>query len=164
METTNKKQHYGKLEMILWSIALPGFAQLSMGSYIKGVLFVGLEIAINVMANLNHVILLSFHGHIQEAVHQTNYQWLMFYPCLYLFAIWDAYKHSDGDEERFAFLPFVTTAYVMTVGVIYSPIFTISGHLIGPVWLPILSAPVGILLGLFIRRVLLNIEKQSIKG
>ncbi len=42
-----------------------------------------LEIIINVLGNFNEVIILSFHGNIQEAVQHTDYQWLMFYPCLY---------------------------------------------------------------------------------
>src|SRR5699024_12130862 len=66
------------LEALLWSIAFPGFGQLLNRKYIKGVLLVVLEFTVNVLGNVNQVIMLSFHGHIQEAINQTNYLWFMF--------------------------------------------------------------------------------------
>jgi TM2 domain-containing membrane protein YozV len=56
------------LEAILWSIELPGFAQFLNGKIVKGILFIGLEFLINVQSNFNQVIILSFHGKIQEAI------------------------------------------------------------------------------------------------
>jgi hypothetical protein len=53
--------------------------------------------------------MLSFRGHIQSVVDRTNYQWLMFYPCLYMFAMWDGYKDAGGGKES-SFLPFVFSA------------------------------------------------------
>lgn len=81
------------VEILLWNIALPGFGQLLSGKYVKGILFIALELLINVQANFNKAILLSFHGEINQAIEQTNYQWLMFYPCLYMFAMWDGYRN-----------------------------------------------------------------------
>ena len=41
-------------------------------------------------------ILYSFQGNIiREAIEATNYQWLMSYPCLYMFSMWDAYKDAN---------------------------------------------------------------------
>jgi len=145
-----------QLEKILWSIALPGFAQFLNGSLIKGIVFIGLEILINVQTNFNDIIIMSFHGQIEQAIAHTNYQWLMFYPCLYFFAIWDAYKDAEGEKRPLSFLPFVFSAYFVTVGLIYSPIFEVNGILFGPMWLPILSLPVGILVGSLIRYILLK--------
>ncbi|MFC2949469.1 hypothetical protein [Virgibacillus sediminis] len=140
-----------KLEAILWSVALPGFAQLLNRKYIKGILLIGLEFIINVMGNFNRIIVLSFHGQMQEAVEQTNYMWLMFYPCLYFFAIWDAYRDAGGGEKPFAYLPLVFSAYFVTLGLIFSPNFTLFGYLIGPVWLPILFLPIGLGTGALIK-------------
>lgn len=124
METKiNKKSK--KLEALLWSIALPGFGQLLNHKYVKGLLLVGLEIFVNVMGNFNTIIVLSINFKIEEAIAQTNYLWLMFYPCLYFFAIWDAYKDAGGGEKPFAYLPLVFSAYFVTVGLIFSPGFTI---------------------------------------
>lgn len=142
--------------MLLWSIALPGFGQLLNRKFVKGVLLVVLEFAVNVFGNLNQAIVLSFHGEIQEAIQQTNYLWFMFYPCLYLFAIWDAYKDTGGGQKPFAYLPFVFAAYIGTVGVAFSPVLKIFGYLIGPVWLPIISIPIGLIIGALIRWILIK--------
>ena len=142
------------LEKALWSIALPGFGQLLNQKYVKGITFIILEVLINVQANFNEVIILSFQGQIRQAIQQTNYQYLMFYPCLYFFSIWDAYKDGGGGEKPFAFLPFVFSAYLVTVGLILSDKFQIFGVLLGPVWLPMLFTIPGIIVGIIVRKVI----------
>lgn len=158
-----RSQKNNKLEMLLWSVALPGFGQLLNSKYIKGIVLIGLEFLVNIRANFNQVIILSFHGKIQEAIEQTNYLWLMFYPCLYFFAIWDAFKDAEGDNKPLAFLPFVFSAYFVTVGLIFSTKLRIFGVLFGPIWLPILFLPIGIGVGAIIRMVLLKswLRKQG---
>lgn len=130
-------------EAILWSIALPGFSQLLNRAYIKGLVLLLLEFVINVNANLNVVIMASFHGKISEAISQTNFQWLLFYPCIYLFAIWDAYRSVGGGDTAFSFLPFVFSAFLGTIGVIYSPTFRPFDITLGPIFLPILCLIIG---------------------
>lgn len=150
-----------KLEKLLWSVALPGFGQLLNHKYVKAIVLIILEFVVNVMSNFNQVIILSFHGKIQEAIDETNFLWLMFYPCLYFFAIWDAYKDADGVDRPFSFLPFVFSAYFVTVGLIISPTFTFMGTLIGPIWLPILFLPIGIAIGFIIKWIILKISQAS---
>jgi len=139
-----------EIEKILWSIALPGFAQFLNKKYFKGFVFIALEFLINVQANQNQAIIFSFHGEIKKAVEVTDYSWLMFYPCLYLFAIYDAYRDAGGGDS-FSFLPFVISAYMGTIGVIYSP------HLLGPIWLPILFLVLGAAIGIGIRHLIYRI-------
>ncbi|GAA3321198.1 hypothetical protein GCM10020331_035950 [Ectobacillus funiculus] len=86
----------------------------------KGVLFILLELTINHMARLNTIILLSFKGDITAAITAVDYQWLMFYPCVYMFAIWDAFKDAGGGRSPYATLLFVIPAYMATVGIMYS--------------------------------------------
>lgn len=160
------RKQYGKnrdkIEMLLWSIALPGFGQLLNHKFLKGITLIVLEIAVNVLGNFNQIIILSFHGKIPEAIEQTNYPWLMFYPCLYFFALWDAYKDGVGESKPYTFLPFVFSAYFVTVGLIFSSNFTIFGYLIGPMWLPILALPVGLAVGGILRWILIKrLEKNS---
>src|SRR5690625_6642183 len=95
---TNIEAKSNSLEVLLWSIALPGFGQLLNRKYIKGILLVALEFAVNILGNLNTAIVLSFHGQIQEAIHQTNYLWFMFYPCLYFFA--RSEEHTSELQSR----------------------------------------------------------------
>ena len=141
----------GVIEKVSWSIALPGFGQLLNGRHIKGIILILLELWVNIQGNLNKVILLSFFGEIEKAIQLADYQWLLFYPCLYLFAIWDAYKDAGGGRAPFAFLPFVFSAFFMTLGSIYSPTLTLFGKLVGPIWLPILSVIPGLLVGFLLQ-------------
>jgi len=139
---------------------LPGFGQLLNGHLVKGILLIALEFLININAKLNLVIISSFQGKTQLAVEQTNFQWLMFYPCIYMFAIWDAYKYSTRKKPKYIFLPFVFGAYLGTIGVIYSSI-KIKGIVIGPIWLPILCLLIGVGLGFLLRAYLENSTKES---
>lgn len=150
------EQDHRKVEILLWSIALPGFGQILNGKFLKGLLFVGLEFLVNVQSKFNTVIKSSFHGDITEAINQTNYQWLMFYPCLYMFAIWDAYRDAGGGKSPYAVLPTVFGAYVGTVGVIFSQSFSIMGVIFGPVWLGMIGVILGVVFGAIIRIFLLK--------
>ncbi len=48
------------IEKLLWSVALPGFGQFLNGKYYKGTVMLILEFLVNVQANFNEVIILSF--------------------------------------------------------------------------------------------------------
>ncbi len=140
-----------KLEAVLWNIAFPGFSQLLMGRYIKGVLFVLLEFLMNVQSRFNQAIMFSFLGEIEYAEAVINYQWLMFYPCIYMFSLWDGYRSAMPAEEKYSYLPFVFGAYFVTVGLMLSPKITIFTIHPGPVFLPMLFLIPGLLIGLSIK-------------
>lgn len=142
------------LEKTLWSVALPGFGQILNGELIKGLSIIIFEILINVQSNLNQAIILSFQGDTKSAVSQTDYQWLMFYPCLYMFAIWDAYANAKREKAPYAFLAFVFAAYFGTIGVVYSSVFTLNGILLGPVFLPAICLILGAITGIVIRLII----------
>lgn len=147
-----------QIEKLLWSIALPGFAQLLNRKYIKGITFIILEFIVNVQSNFNLAIMFSFHGDFLTAIEKTNYQWLMFYPCLYFFAMWDAIKDAKGNNPPFSFLPFVFAAYFVTIGLIYSSKIKIFGILLGPVFLPILFTIPGLLTGFLILKIIKQVK------
>ena len=134
-------------EIVLWSIAFPGFGQILNGRIGKGILFLGLEFLINIKANINEAIVLSFNGHITESIKAADYQWIMFYPCVYMFAIWDAFRDADGGKSSHTFLISVFGAYFGTLGVVFSrdPIF--HALLLGPVWLGLLGMILGAAFG-----------------
>ncbi|MCM3567785.1 hypothetical protein [Neobacillus mesonae] len=141
-------------EAVFWSIALPGFGQFLNGKWLKGLMLVGLEFLINIQANFNEVIISSFNGNIDLAIQQTDFQWLMFYPCLYFFAMWDAFKDAGGGKKRNAFLPFAFSAYFVTVGLIFSTKLKIFGVLLGPMWLPMLFVIPGLGVGFLLQAIL----------
>lgn len=138
-------------EALLWSIALPGFGQLLNGKPLKGIIFLFLEILINIEGNVNAVILSSFQGHIEKAIYQINYQWLMLDPCLYFFSMWDAFKDAGDGKDKYSFLPFVFMAYFVTVGCIYSSNFRMFGILLGPIWFPMVCTIPGLVVGVTIK-------------
>ena len=149
------------IEKLFWSIAFPGFGQYLNGKLFKGTVFLFLEILFNVMGNFNEIIMLSFQGKVHQAAEAANYGWLMFYPCLYFFAIWDAYKDAGGEGSKYSFLPFVFCAYFVTVGLMYSTEVSIFGVFFGPVWLPMLAVIPGVIIGWLIRMVILKFSTSS---
>jgi hypothetical protein len=150
------KKKLTKLEAVMWSIALPGFAQLLTGNLVKGILFVILEFLVNLNSNFNKGIMYSFLGETEKAMYVLDFQWLMFYPCLYMFAMWDAFRSVMPEDEKITFLPFVFSAYFVTVGLMISPKVKIFGVFPGPVFLPMLFVIPGLLSGWLIRKLLLK--------
>jgi len=151
--------NYNALEAALWSVAIPGFGQLINKKYLKALTLIALELLINTQSHLNTVIIYSFNGQIAEAIFSTNYQWLMFYPCIYMFAVWDAYRDAGGNEIPLLFLPFALSAYTGTIGVIFSNTFKIHHVLLGPLWMLLSFALIGFGLGFIIRSIVLRYHK-----
>jgi hypothetical protein len=151
-----------KTEAVLWSAALPGFGQLLVGQYFKGALFVFLEFLVNINSNFNSAIMYSFLWEIDKAILVTDFGWLMFYPCLYMFAMWDSYRNAMPEDEKLTFLPFVFAAYFLTVGLMLSTKLKIFNILFGPVFLPMLFfLPLGLLIGYIIRYVVLKYSNKT---
>lgn len=143
-------------EKLLWSIAFPGFGQLLNGKYVKGIIFISLEFIINVQSKFNHIIYLSFNGEISKAIEHTEYQWLMFYPCIYFYSMWDAYKDAGGGKEPYSYLPFVMSAFFVTVGLMYSAKVKIFGIYLGTVWFPMICVIPGIMVGFLLKKIFRN--------
>ncbi|MGN7400270.1 hypothetical protein ACTHO0_10460 [Cytobacillus praedii] len=152
-----------KLEAILWSIAFPGFGQLLNRHLFKGFVFIVLEFIINVNSFFNQAIMYSFLGKITDAELVVNHQWLMFYPCLYMYAMYDAYKFADGENPPYSYVPFAFGAYFVTVGLMYSP-NKYFGIFFGPIWLPILSLIPGLAVGFFIRYFIIKYHSRQISS
>jgi hypothetical protein len=144
-----------RIEVFLWSIAFPGFGQLLNGKLVKGALLIALEFLINSKSNLNDIIISSFHGEIGETIQQTEYQWLMFYPCIYMFGIWDAYKDAGGGNTPFASVPYAFGAYFGTVGVIFSR------DILGAVWFGMVGCFIGVAFGVQLRKILRRRTEQN---
>jgi hypothetical protein len=145
------------IEKLLWSIAFPGFGQILNKKYVKGIFLIVLEFLVNVQSNFNIAIVSSFHGKTDTSLEQINLNWLMFYPCLYFFSMWDAVRDANscnGKETSLLFLPFVIAAYFVTIGLIYSANIKIFGLLIGPIFLPIIFVIPGVFVGLGLRKLI----------
>ena len=99
--------------MAWWAASYLGFAYFSMGSYIKGFIFIFLETFVNVKSRLNLGILYSFTGRFEEAKQVLDINWLLFYVPLYIFSIWGAQRLAVdlnklsilADREESAIIP-----------------------------------------------------------
>ncbi|WP_421378149.1 hypothetical protein ACOJQI_12250 [Bacillus salacetis] len=134
-------------ECILLNIALPGTCQILNGNYIKGILLLFLAGTINMKSNLNQMIFLLFNGETAKIQSAADLNWLMFYPCVYFFALWDAFKDAGGGRTPYSYLPCVFPVYFTTVGIIFSDKFNLLG-IPGIVWGPVICFVPGLLLGL----------------
>lgn len=78
---------------LLWSAMMPGFGQLYNRDFFIGAFLLVLEFGINTFANLNYIILQSFNlNHVN--VTTTNLQWMMFYPGIWSYSMWQAYNRA----------------------------------------------------------------------
>jgi hypothetical protein len=134
-------------ECILLNIALPGTCQILSGSYIKGIVLLILAGTINVKSNFNQMLFFLFNGETAQINETVVIHWLMFYPCVYFFSLWDAFKQAGRGRMRYSYLPFVFSVYSTTAGIIYSEKFHVKG-LPGIVWVPVVCFLLGFLMGL----------------
>jgi TM2 domain-containing membrane protein YozV len=146
---------------IIWSIAFPGFGQIYNHQFLKAILFLLMEFIINIGGHLNQAIIYSFFWEIPLSQAELNYHWIMFYPCIYVIPMWDAYAvaykktYSDNPPGPDA-LPFTTGAMFATIGVIYG-----SRFVPGPIFLPIIMITLGAFTGVQIRKWVLKKEKEA---
>lgn len=132
----------------VWSAAFPGFGQLYNRDYLPALVFIALEILVNMKSNLNLSIFYTFKGQLVSSSDAANTQWMLTYPCIYAFSIWQAYNtaldHNRRLEAKGAPRPaaasrlngvFIGAAMGGTLGVIWSffkaPV--ISGLLVGAI-------------------------------
>ncbi|WP_245997955.1 hypothetical protein [Aquisalibacillus elongatus] len=137
----------------------PGFGQLLNGQIIKGIALVILVIIVNMKSKLNQVIFHSFNWKIEQAILIADYQWLMFFPCIYMYSLWDGFKDARGEVGFLYYFPFVVSAYFITVGLIFSSKLTVLGFLLGPVFLPLLFAIIGFIVGIGLRGVAIRMHE-----
>jgi hypothetical protein len=155
------KKKMSRHEAILWNIAMPGFGQLLNGRVIKGLLFIFLEIFINAKSHFNLGIMYSFQGDISRATTIMDYQWLMFYPCIYMFAMWDAFREAVPPSTRYSYLPFVFGAFFVTVGLMYASKITIFGVIWGPVFMPMAFLIPGLITGWILQWLFKRLDHKS---
>lgn len=136
---------------LVWSLFMPGFGQLYNNNYFHAFFFISMEIFINNMGKINLSIYHSFNGDFLKALEILNFQWAMFYPCLYAFSAWDAFNrakiinHELNKEkvelpERVTYLNglFIGTTVGLNLGLLWgvmgSPIFgTLLGGMVGAI-------------------------------
>ncbi|WP_438448787.1 hypothetical protein [Gorillibacterium sp. sgz5001074] len=132
------------LAAALWSVAIPGFGQLYNRRFAKGLIFIVLEFLINLNSHLNLAIYYTWLFDIPQSQRIINYEWLLFYPCVYVFGIFDAYHDCCQDLERpyprLLVVPFFASSFIGTILVVLSsgPVQVLSLDRIGPVFVGVI--------------------------
>lgn len=85
-----------------WSALLPGFGHMYNMKSVKGLIILGWFLAIINFSHVNDSIILTFTGKCLKAREIVNYQWLMFFPSIYIFSIWDSYNDTVELNKLFA--------------------------------------------------------------
>lgn len=73
-------------------------------------------------------------------------------------------KDAGGGKKPYSFLPFVFSAYCVTVRTIYSSKLTLFGVLLGPTWLPVLSVIPSVGVGFTLKWFIHKIAKGKVAG
>jgi len=84
-----------------WSLALPGMGHMMLGHSYTGIIFLVWELIINTQANLNTAILYSFTGNFELAKQFIDYKWLLLYPAVLIFCVWDSYHIAEEQNKIF---------------------------------------------------------------
>lgn len=90
--TTNYLHLRNPYVIAWWSATFPGFAHISLGSYIAGFLLFTWEMLVNFNSNLNVAILYSFTGRFEMAKEIVNSRWLLLYAPVFIYCIWNGYQ------------------------------------------------------------------------
>lgn len=86
---------------VAWSALLTGFGHIYNKKAFKALILLSWMVTIIYFAHLNDAIIATFNGRFDQAREIVDYQWLLFFPSIYLFAIWDAYNDSVEKNKLF---------------------------------------------------------------
>lgn len=114
-----------------FSILLPGTGQLYNRQFLKGVLFLLIEHVDNIMGNVNTAIYYDLNGLHQRSEEAINYNYAMFYPGFYVYAVWDAWYHAGTGNPKRSGIPFVIAGFMGEFAVIYARYLPYPAFMIG---------------------------------
>jgi len=77
---------------LVWSALLMGFGHIYNKRALKAIILLGWGVAIIFAGNVDHAIVATFRGQFLQAKEIVDYQWLLFFPSIYVFSMWDAYN------------------------------------------------------------------------
>lgn len=87
---------------VFWSMLFTGFGHLLCHRTIGGFTLLGWAIAIDLKAKLPQLIILSLTGQFNRIPQLgVSYEWLLFFPSIYLFGIYDAYYQTVAYNQLF---------------------------------------------------------------
>lgn len=86
---------------VFWSIIFVGLGHLYCHRLITGFALIAWNLTIIFFTDLPQLILYTFTAQFDQLAGQVNYQWLLFYPSIYLFSIYDSYATAVSYNRIF---------------------------------------------------------------
>lgn len=84
-----------------WSAVFIGIGHIYNHKLLNGFILLGWGIAIAVNSNLPYILIFTMTGQFERINDVVNYKWLLFFPSIYFFSIYDAYSNSVGYNRLF---------------------------------------------------------------
>lgn len=109
---------------------MPGLGQVHNKQFIKGVVLLIMEHALNKLSNINLGLMLSFNGRYNEALQVINYDYALFYPGFYVLCVYDAVLYAYPNLDKNCSIWFIISGLVGCFGIFFNrfiplPIITI---------------------------------------
>lgn len=79
---------------VWWSAAFPGFGQLLLNQYARGILLTLSEVIINRLGHVNEAMVYTFCGRFDLVRASLQPRWMYGYLVIYLYAIWNSYRSA----------------------------------------------------------------------
>src|SRR5699024_12333532 len=95
-----------RLEVLLWSIAFPGFGQFLNKKYFKAITFIVLEVIINLGGKVNTIIMESFLLNTKKSIEEANYLLIFLYLLIYFYVILYVFIVAVVNEFLFLYIPY----------------------------------------------------------
>ncbi|MBC9783764.1 hypothetical protein H1S01_04460 [Heliobacterium chlorum] len=97
----NYLDHKNPWVAALWSALFSGFGHIYNMKTLKGIILLSWLAVIVYLSNFPMGIIYTFTGRVQEVNSMLNYEWLLFYPSVYIFGIWDSYNDAVEMNKLF---------------------------------------------------------------
>lgn len=84
-----------------WSVLFIGIGHIYNHKLLNGFILMGWGIIIAVKTNLPYILIFTLTGQFERINEVINYEWLLFFPSIYFFSIYDSYSSSIGYNQVF---------------------------------------------------------------
>ncbi|MZP28300.1 hypothetical protein GTO91_00995 [Heliobacterium undosum] len=84
-----------------WSALFTGFGHIYNMKTFKGVILLLWLVTIIFFSHFPQAVIYTFTGRFQEISNLVDYHWLMFFPSIYVFGIWDSYNEAVEMNKLF---------------------------------------------------------------
>ncbi len=98
----NTLNHRNPHMAFVWNFIFTGLFHICNNKLISGITLMGWMVAISYYTKLPKMIMYTVLGEFDLISSLFNPQWLLFFPSIYLFSIYDGYAHAVYNNELFA--------------------------------------------------------------